>query len=1697
MPTFELSSPKTGQAYRVDFGRDPTDDDVDEAISQFDAEFLQQEGLDPSITEQGALGTAGNAFARDIGGAALDAVGGVAKGTAEMRRALGPVAEVARVIPGLSGAMSLGSVGDTVAGFTDRVREEGRAVYPTNPANPIAETIGSGAGQAAAVIGTAGAAAPVMGAGAALTVVPTALGGAMGLGAGIDTAKQLGIVNPAGRLAVGGAFAGAEAVTERLGGIGGKAAAEALQQGVRATVKQAGKSVLSEAVEEPLSGTLQDAATAVAGQFVEDPNRPGYTTTGVKLPGLDAAFLERRKQEAIGGAAGGLVFGGLQVAASGRATQAPSNDTLPTSEAPAEDLGDLTAADVADLEQPVQAGGQGNLETRQPLQPILTNVPDGVAPFSQDQGNGVQVPGVKDSLTTEAPASPAPTVNDSLTVQPSETFQSGPGTTDAEPGSSASSVPAPAAEVVPAPAVPIIQDGTGNLQTPAESAGAPADVGAGGVRGDVGAERLRAEVAALPPQAQARWTPEVMTAAESYLKTGDESHLAGMTPIQKRKVIQTRLETNPAALRAQEQADRAQEIRMARQEQKDRDFESRTTFKNFKVVPGLPEAGFVNAEVLAEARALVLDGITDLARWTRAMVARFGQKIRAFLNDIWDQVKGSLPTDAAKNVRLGAKAKAEPVRLAATGAVDVMGPRKVKETRSRFARPEEQDRLYETREDVMVKAAALAWLDSVSTQQAIEALEQGRLPEGMTGDVAQHAAGLLIQRTTEGMKVAKDELARMQARALAERMSRVWQGWLSQEAGRNLRQRGVVNAELVPYAPVLAAEGLLIDRAEALVKERFEGGAAGVAEKVNGVADVAGTEASTETAADVTSTEPAPAGETPAAKALREQRAARAKAKAPNLMRMLNALRKKIAPGMSWADIFMDLPGTQKARQREIYRRLMLDERLAALTADERLALTNELDKLWQQRRREVFQRELRKAGVMGEKSAADRAKVEKALPKLIRLINLGMMNSEMFREAIAPEYGLKTLTLEQSLKLRDLAEEAYKMPEGVLRSRKLAALLDGIQKSTGTSRAEVLNHYWTAAVLSGLRTQFDTFMSVTNGFGNQLIQSGMLALTRGKRAEAIVSMMEWWRGIGEAFPEAMRIVTKGDYSYLKRFNADLKLALNGESTFRPVPLGEALWRDGNAIEKYGFAPIMIWTGRLMAAADHLNNSATTRGARAVARALHPELYKTAVATDQEQAEALKQAKREVLGDEAALPKTQDEVLTVKRRKQEILAGLMTPENQKEASFMGDQAAYQNDPVGVFGGIYSGMNAGLGMIERQLQAGADRLGLDGPAGHYARAAMLFLSGSIRAMMGAKFIRFGANFGNDMLGYVPGTALLGPAITGFDATRSQKQLLMGKNVVGLMAGLTVAAFFLGKDDEEEGWHLEGPWNDLLPEEIKQRRAAGFEPLTMWKRGNGGRMDRVSYKQWPTAGLLASVAHMNDRRRFRPQKWEQEGMAGHLLSGLSVGAFQLKNVAAVQGLAELLGGSRFGANPEDDFVKKLTRLPVNFAGGFIPTLAKDLDALQDPQRYKPEGVYEEFLRNVPLVRRRVAQGRPEINILGVPVEQDRKPWSRAYTEAEAGPAHVMLARFMSRGLMLSPPATSKKVWDKSKQAWSTVEGLGAEAEWRYQKRVGDKYRTWLMTPEAQQVLTLPPDQAETVLNRWTDSMKRQAIGELFAK
>jgi len=272
---------------------------------------------DIELDQQGPLGTAVNAF-KNLG---PDVVQGVVGGVAKM-------ADAASEMVGLSDP-NVPSWMDQTADFTEELQQQGRIIRPLNPANPTAATIGSGAGQAVALLGTAGASLPVLGA-RAMTAVPAAMGFAMGAGSGIDTAEAMGITSPAARLGMGTAFGAIEGATEMIGGIGGRfiPTPKGLPGMALAPLMEGG--------EEMLSQAAQDATTAGVGQFMADPNRPGFTQSGYELPAFNAAMLERQKQAAIGGAAGGAVFAGVQALSPSTINPEPStNDGLPPNQTPA------------------------------------------------------------------------------------------------------------------------------------------------------------------------------------------------------------------------------------------------------------------------------------------------------------------------------------------------------------------------------------------------------------------------------------------------------------------------------------------------------------------------------------------------------------------------------------------------------------------------------------------------------------------------------------------------------------------------------------------------------------------------------------------------------------------------------------------------------------------------------------------------------------------------------------------------------------------------------------------------------------------------------------------------------------------------------------------------------------------------------------------------------------------------------------------------------------------------------------------------------------------------------------------------------------------------------------------------------------------------------------------------------------------
>lgn len=299
------------------------------------------------VSKQTPVGTFVNRL-RNIGPDALATAGGLADMASTLGHtalaAFNPASAVNELTRRMTGVDPLGFVAEQAK----LIQAEGERLRPTNPDNPTANTLGAAVNQIGAMVATGGTAiaagVPVS---TATRLIPQSIVFGSGAGQGLDTARQMGIQDPLAQAGMGAAFGAVETLTEKLGGIGGdwiKPAARPLAKLAQIPAVEAG--------EEIIAGRGQDAITLAAGAALgEDANNPGFTESGFKLPALDADLAERMKQEAIGGAAGGLIFSGLLKAAemdAARAQNPRRNDTTPAPQTPgATDQGTPTESEPA------------------------------------------------------------------------------------------------------------------------------------------------------------------------------------------------------------------------------------------------------------------------------------------------------------------------------------------------------------------------------------------------------------------------------------------------------------------------------------------------------------------------------------------------------------------------------------------------------------------------------------------------------------------------------------------------------------------------------------------------------------------------------------------------------------------------------------------------------------------------------------------------------------------------------------------------------------------------------------------------------------------------------------------------------------------------------------------------------------------------------------------------------------------------------------------------------------------------------------------------------------------------------------------------------------------------------------------------------------------------------------------------------
>lgn len=755
---------------------------------------------------------------------------------------------------------------------------------------------------------------------------------------------------------------------------------------------------------------------------------------------------------------------------------------------------------------------------------------------------------------------------------------------------------------------------------------------------------------------------------------------------------------------------------------------------------------------------------------------------------------------------------------------------------------------------------------------------------------------------------------------------------------------------------------------------------------------------------------------------------------------------------IKWQDILTKSLQTQGSVRQKMLQVILADPKLRNLSPAGIAEITNLLTTAWEKKRDQIFRSEFAKKIPLPTVKADAREKLLRSLPRILKYANIAratpgeqittdgpdtfLLWNQAFRDAVAPEFGVAEINGLTARKLTELAQRAQ-AAQGVNRNQIIQEMFRLMARDGGVRFSDVLRDYWYAAVLSGTRTQLDNALNILNGALNTVMLAGMA----GKEAGLVTKSA--LKGLDEGLRDFWPMLWRGELYRSVNFNPDQPgNALEG--------LGESrnLFAKGISQAKY--------VSRLMLALDHVTAMMSDGAAKAYAlnKEVGPEEARNLMLPDKAEVQAAR--------DRAIAEGTRPDL--VNKRTREILQEsfpvdvLMTSKDIREA------VTFTEVPQGLMGSLYEGLNA----ASRKFPA-------------------------LKFLTGTNFVRFAANYTNELLNYAAPIAVYrwiqsAPGKSdqpgGLQYSPARRDLLRAKAALGTALGATAAALFLGDDDKEEDRDIDitGSFKSLDPNKRKQLLAEGRQPYSI-RVGD----TYISYRQLGFGGLLGAIGELRDRQLFEPEKWNEESIIGKVQDAATAGLFIVKDSSAISGLTEFLGFANAYKYDTNEIVEKSApRYLARLGGSFVPNILKEVDAWSDPSIFKaePGGLgHEYFLQQVPYARREIGPG-PILNVLGEPVRVERYPYSRWVTQRSEDPAWNTLGQLASKGVFMPVPAITVKVNENG-----TRRELTREEKYQYQQAVGQGYRKFI-EQNRDRLLALPPAQASDFIDKNADRIRRNA-------
>ncbi len=826
------------------------------------------------------------------------------------------------------------------------------------------------------------------------------------------------------------------------------------------------------------------------------------------------------------------------------------------------------------------------------------------------------------------------------------------------------------------------------------------------------------------------------------------------------------------------------------------------------------------------------------------------------------------------------------------------------------------------------------------------------------------------------------------------------------------------------------------------------------------------------------------------------------------LKKLMHKLSQKLGifqiDSSSWRKLFSTSTASQSQRKVEMEAAIKADPVFQNLDTDDQQLLADLVDEAWEAQRKKVFESEIKRLTRTKKTSEAGAKAVEDQTEKLLQLVNQGMLTDDAFYRAVAEKFGFKDITQEQKARLEKIAQELQKDDLPPHKRTMLAEeFKDIVSEVAHVTFAQIAADTWVTSVLTGWRTAVTIALAAESG-GYQVISTAMSEIMRNpsdlnawKSAGAAINA--WISSMPRNARNALGYLWDGKADRLDPTMANLAAYLDlDKNELRRTNTANALLKSKNVFSRL-LGHYLHFFQKFLTALDLFNAASAKEGSAPIAyyqtrknRNEPFDIKELASLRD------FKAARKHIITTELGgkdpvgfLEKSRVDSWANQYMWQQIgkLAGVL-----ENANYNAQQGAMTSDPKGLGGWLYHEI---LGVQSRAKiaadkyleSAKQDQLNATLPSEKMTAKSKIalayvrqFAAYNLLSAIGLKFARYAGNRLNQTISFIPAIGALRLHEQHGDAQEMHHAQIVANQAVGLMvmlgAQVLLKAIADEPDEKKRGFGLSGSWDSLTPERKSQLMSSGKQAYTLTIG------DKVyKYQNWPMGGIIAAIGSLVDLAQYQPEKWNDKTLPGKIGSGLMAAGLSVSDSASLSQFSELFGRAVHSRDPLDAATNTLSKVGAGWAGGFIPRLAKDVDAMFSPEINRYKTPFEFMAREVPIYRRSV--GSPILDIFAKPVAPDRSPTSREFISQPTEPEYKLIGRLNEHGVWFTPASPSNRLVGKGNHKRHMSEEEGG----RYIELTGKAYRDFVLK-YGDRILSMPRERAKQFVLDKADAIRDSA-------